>query len=320
MASLAIPSVARGAVRRRPEWPWVVLAVAAWGLLVAGDGGMGGGMHHVSAPGLGWWTLMVVAMMVPATIPALRQISFGSMWDRRYRSPLLFLAAYVAVWVAVGAVALAAWWLVEQLGAGHAIHGTVATGALLFVAANWQLAPRQRRFLKRCHRALALGARGRSADRACLRYGLFHGRQCVGACWPLMLAMVPGHGIALMAALTALSSWQRLARRPNRELCGGARRARRGRDARGLSTTLASSPSKGQQRMAIDQAAVGLVAAELMEELEHMYGEDATIDRVALVVAVDRGPETTVHYKLTPGTPLYVAKGLLAHVHENMGK
>ncbi len=165
---------------------------------------------------------MVVAMMLPATVPVLRAISFDSMWDRRYRSPALFLAAYLAVWLALGAIALGAWQIAGLLGAGHALHGAAATGAILFVAANWQLSPAHRRSLKRCHRTLPLGARGAAADRACLRYGLYHARWCAGACWPLMLAMVPGHGLALMAALTALSSWQRLARRPRREACAGA--------------------------------------------------------------------------------------------------
>ena len=165
---------------------------------------------------------MVVAMMVPATIPVLRAVSFDSMWDRRYRSPALFALAYLAAWVAFGAVAVGAWQLAGLLGAGHAVHGAAATGALLLVAANWQLSPRHRRCLKRCHRTLPLGARGRAADRACLRYGSYHARQCIGACWPLMLAMVPGHGLALMVALTALSSWQRLARRPRRSWCAGA--------------------------------------------------------------------------------------------------
>lgn len=220
MASLAFPSAVRRRAWRRPEWPWVVVAVAAWAVLAAG-----GGAASLHAAGLGVgvasWTLMVVAMMLPATIPVLRAVSFDSMWHRRYRSPALFLAAYLAVWVAFGAIALGAWRLAGLLGAGHALHGAATTGAILMVAANWQLWPAHRRCLKRCHRTLALGARGRPADRACLRYGLYHARQCAGACWPLMLAMVPGHGLALMAALTALSSWQRLARRPRRSICAG---------------------------------------------------------------------------------------------------
>jgi predicted metal-binding membrane protein len=222
VASFAIPSAARLRARRRPEWPWVALVVGAWVALVTGAGGRGGATDHAAAPGLGWWTLMVVAMMVPATIPALRVISFDSMWHRRYRAPLAFLAAFVAVWVAFGVVAIGAWELAAALGTGHVMHGAVATGAILLVAANWQLAPEHRRCLKRCHRTMPLGARGIAADRACLRYGAYHARQCAGACWPLMLAMIPGHGVALMVALTALSTWQRLARRPNRSACAGA--------------------------------------------------------------------------------------------------
>jgi hypothetical protein len=61
------------------------------------------------------------------------------------------------------------------------------------------------------------------------------------------------------------------------------------------------------------------VAAELMDELDGLYGEDASIERVALIVAIDRGDQTTVHYKFTPGTAVYIAQGLLAHVHDNLG-
>jgi predicted metal-binding membrane protein len=219
MATIAIGAAARRRAWRRPEWPWAALVVAAWAALLAGAGGGGA---HGHAPGPASWTLMVVATMVPATIPVLRAVSLDSMWQRRHRSAALFLVAYLAVWMAFGAVALGAFELARALGAGHVLHGATATGACLFVAANWQLSPRHRRCLKRCHRSLPLGARGRAADRACSRYGFYHARQCAGACWPLMLAMVPAHGLALMAALTALSSWQRLARRPRRELCAAA--------------------------------------------------------------------------------------------------
>lgn len=220
MATIAIGGAARRRACRWPEWPWVALVVGAWAALIAGAGG-GGAMGHARGPGLASWTLMVVAMMVPAAVPVLRAIGLDSMWHRRYRSPALFLTAYLAVWVAIGAAAVGAWQLAGLLGGGHALHGAAATGALLFVAANWQLSPRHRRCLKRCHRALPLGARGRAADRACLRYGSYHARQCAGACWPLMLAMLPGHGLALMTALTALTSWQRIARRPRRSACAG---------------------------------------------------------------------------------------------------
>jgi len=71
--------------------------------------------------------------------------------------------------------------------------------------------------------------------------------------------------------------------------------------------------------MPIDQAAIGIVAAELMEELAEAYGDDASIERVALIVAIERGNESTVHYKFSVGTSVYVAKGLLTHVRDHVG-
>ena len=126
LARVAAAGVAVGRARRRRR-----------GCALVRGGGAGGITR--TAPGLAWWTLMVVAMMVPATIPVLRAISFDSMWQRRYRAPPLFVAAYLAVWVAFGAVALGAWQLAGVLGAGHAVHGAAATAAILLVAANWQL-------------------------------------------------------------------------------------------------------------------------------------------------------------------------------------
>ncbi len=70
--------------------------------------------------------------------------------------------------------------------------------------------------------------------------------------------------------------------------------------------------------MSIDQAAIGIVAAELMEELAETYGDDASIERVALIVAIERGDQSTVHYKFSGGTHVYVAKGLLSHVRDNL--
>src|ERR1044072_3852043 len=140
MAPLALPTAVRRGAARRPQWPWVALVVGAWSGLVA----LGAVAH---APGL--WALMVVAMMVPATLPVLRTIGFESMWHRRYRSPALFLGAYLALGLAFGAAAIGAFELARLVGAGHAIHGAAAAGAILVLAANWQLAPTHRRCLKR---------------------------------------------------------------------------------------------------------------------------------------------------------------------------
>ena len=118
MATLALAGAARRGAWRRPEWPWVALVVAAWAALIAGAAA--GPRAPASARG----ALMVVAMMLPATIPVARAISFDSMWDRRYRSPALFVAALPR---RVGRVrrrrARRSGRSPALLGAGHALHG-----------------------------------------------------------------------------------------------------------------------------------------------------------------------------------------------------
>jgi predicted metal-binding membrane protein len=204
-----------------------VLAVGAWIVLALDElrpGAMQGPMdgmsmgaqvarahhHDLPAPGLGWWMLMTVATMVPATLPMVREISLQSLWTRRYRSAATFLVGYLAVWGVFGAAALGIW----GVAGPFAPAATLVIGAILLAAAAWGLTATKRRCLKRCHRYLPLPPRGRAADRACLRFGLYHGSQCLGVCWPLMLVMIPGHSLVLMLGVTALVTWERLARLP----------------------------------------------------------------------------------------------------------
>jgi predicted metal-binding membrane protein len=204
----------------RPEWPWALLVLGAWVVLAVEAirpmrhtmAGMSHGRHdEVLASGLAWWMLMTVATMVPAALPLLREISLGSLWPRRYRSAALFLAGYLAVWSLFGAAALGAWHVVSET---TSMPVGLVVGVMLLGAAAWGLTAAKRRSLKLCHRYLPLPPRGRAADEACVRFGLYHGRQCVAVCWPLMLSMVPGHTLALMLGVTALVTWERLARLP----------------------------------------------------------------------------------------------------------
>ncbi len=65
--------------------------------------------------------------------------------------------------------------------------------------------------------------------------------------------------------------------------------------------------------MAIDQARVGEVAAQMMDTLEQQYGEDAEITDVMVITAVkyDNGASSKVHSSSSPGMPTHVALGLL---------
>jgi predicted metal-binding membrane protein len=204
---------------RRPEWPWVLLLAGAWLVLAWQMWPAAHAMHHSAAtkstgPELGWGALMPVAMMLPAALPLLREISLQSIWRRRYRSSALFLAGYLATWTLFGVAALATWRVV-----GAVAPAALVTGLLFLAAAAWGLTATKRRRLKLCHRYLPLPPRGRAADAACFRFGLYNGRQCVAVCWPVMLAMVPGHTLAPMLAATTLVTWERVARLPRLRVC-----------------------------------------------------------------------------------------------------
>jgi len=207
---------------RRPEWPWLLLLAGAWLVLAWQMWPAAHAMHHSTAAKstgseLGWWMLMPVAMMLPAALPLLREISLQSIWRRRYRSSALFLAGYLALWTVFTVAALGAWRAVTVVA--PSARAALVTGALFVTAAAWGLSATKRRCLKRCHRFLPLPPRGRAADTACLRFGLYNGRQCVAVCWPVMLAMVPSHTLAPMLAATTLVTWERLARLPRLRVC-----------------------------------------------------------------------------------------------------
>ena len=192
-----------------PEWWVYAVAAIAWvdlGLMSLATMDASRGSMVMTAPGAGFlpswadawshWVLMVVAMMLPVVAPQVRTVAMRSLWTRRQRSAGAFLAGYVAVWAAVGAMVLAP--LVALGVYPLAVPWLVA---ILLVAAGWQVSAPRRRLLRRCG-SLRLGvADGRAADADCARAGARSGVRCLATCGPLMLAMLAGHSLWLMAAL-----------------------------------------------------------------------------------------------------------------------
>ncbi|MDQ3953759.1 MAG: DUF2182 domain-containing protein, partial [Actinomycetota bacterium] len=105
MATAQARAGARPLLRDRPEW-WIYAgAGGAWIALFATAGAPPG--HHPTAPSwgaaFGSWTLMVVAMMAPFAAPRARAAERGGLWRLRRRSPLLYVAGFVAPWTAFAA-------------------------------------------------------------------------------------------------------------------------------------------------------------------------------------------------------------------------
>ena len=184
------------------------VTTAAWLALLAGVG-----MHHEhlapdhsSAEVVAWlpgWLLMVLAMMVPVTLPAVRHLALNSVRRRRQRAIALYTAVFVGAWVPFGVAALGFDHLVRvHIG----LSDRASIGLALAVAAGWQLTRAKRRALFACGRTVPLPPFGLRADAGCARFALLHAQRCIQSCWALMLVMVAvGHSsLAWMVALTAL--------------------------------------------------------------------------------------------------------------------
>ena len=162
------------------------------------------------------WVLMIVAMMLPSSLPLV--MTFGALVGRRRRPGrlvALLLLGYLAVWGSFGLFA----WLADR--AVHAAvagvpwlsaHPQVIIGTTLVVAGLWQFSPLRERCLEACRSPLGFVVnrwRGAAESKESFTMGVAHGAFCVGCCWSLMLVMF-GVGLGsfpmmlLLGGLTAI--------------------------------------------------------------------------------------------------------------------
>jgi predicted metal-binding membrane protein len=164
------------------------------------------------------WALMVVAMMLPTALPAVRHVAANSLRRRRPRAMATFAAVYLLIWLAFGALLIAvapAWSSVDR--------SVVAAGALALAAA-WQLTVHKRRALRDCHRPSPLPPTGRRATAGVVRFGWRNGTACVRSCWAMMLAMAVATTASTfwMVAITGAVLTEKLAPWPRQAIRAGA--------------------------------------------------------------------------------------------------
>ena len=182
-------------------------------------------LHHETPAGLGGpleaalfvsgWALMIVAMMLPTTIPLLA--TFGALVGRRRRPEALVglvVVGYVVTWTTFGLVA----WLGDRV-----VHASVEAipwlaadpqlilAATLAVAGLYQFSPLKYRCLDECRSPLGFIVgrwQGRAERTESFRLGVAHGLFCIGCCWSLMLVMFAvGLGnLAWMFVLAVITS------------------------------------------------------------------------------------------------------------------
>jgi len=156
------------------------------------------------------WVLMIVAMMLPSSVPLV--LTFRALVGRRNRPGLLvalLLLGYLAIWTGFG---LGAWVLDRGIHAAvDAVpwlgeHPQVIIGSTLLVAGLWQFSPIRDRCLDECRSPLGFVMnrwRGTAERREALAMGIAHGAFCIGCCWSLMLVMF-GVGLGSATAMLVL--------------------------------------------------------------------------------------------------------------------
>ncbi|HET8599775.1 MAG TPA: DUF2182 domain-containing protein [Segeticoccus sp.] len=182
---------------RQGTAPYVVVllaaAAAAWAWVLARPRDMGvmpGAAGLGPAAFLGAWTVMMAAMMLPATA-VVATLYARTLTTQRLARLTLFAAGYLVVWALAGVPAYLLALGAGRVATGRPVLGTaVAAGAFALTGA-YQLSPWKERCLRTCRAPFSLllryaSWRGPSRE---LRAGAHHGAFCLGCCWSLMVLL-----------------------------------------------------------------------------------------------------------------------------------
>jgi predicted metal-binding membrane protein len=177
----------------------------------------GEGPWAVYLPILGW-TLMLVAMMLPTTLPLVAL--FGSFVRRRpnpNRLTAVLVGGYLLIWAVFGLVLHAGDHLtrlaLDQSG-WIGSHAWLVGAAIVTGAGVYQFTTLKRRCLEKCRSPLAFVMEhwhGEDEEREAFHLGIRHGLFCIGCCWTLMLLMflVSIGSLGWMLALAAVMATEK---------------------------------------------------------------------------------------------------------------
>ena len=142
------------------------------------------------------WILMIMAMMLPTTLPLYNAFDrLTAQRPDRIRLLTLLGLGYLAVWGAFGLLAHA---LHAALLAGLARvpalawHSWIIGAVIIAGAGLFQFSKLKHRCLEKCRTPLSFVIehwRGQAQARQAFALGAHHGLFCVGCCWALMLLM-----------------------------------------------------------------------------------------------------------------------------------
>ena len=185
-------------------WAYVAYQAASMGSMGSGVGAMAMGSIGGAVLFLSGWTAMMVAMMVPATLPL---ILLYFHLARKRLSPVnarigtvVLLVGYVAVWDMAGLPVFA----YNALSGAVGSLAAVLPAVLLIVGGAYQFTPLKRICHDRCSSPLFfLMQNWRPGASGALRLGVIHGVDCLGCCAGLMAGLVALGMMNLAWMLTA---------------------------------------------------------------------------------------------------------------------
>jgi predicted metal-binding membrane protein len=188
---------------------------------MAADGMAGMAMGGITASGWSFqnaatfvalWTVMMVAMMLPAAAPMI--VIFAAAQARRSREVAvptwIFVAGYLLVWSAVGVWVYALVQMGSELAASSAPPersrwAPLALGTTVTAAGLYQFTPLKQVCLRHCRSPFAFVAQHWHDGRVgALRMGLRHGAYCLVCCWALFAIMVAA-GVMSLAWMLLLT-------------------------------------------------------------------------------------------------------------------
>jgi len=196
----------------------LVLAAAAWGLLIWQSTVMDDEMSLTMGFGapvfIALWIAMMVAIMFPTAAPMIMMFARVHAKKQERGQPFvptwLFASSYLLVWAVTGVLAYGA----AVLGDALADQSTWVMdnaprlgGGLLIAAGVYQLSPLKRACLSKCRSPFDFILHSwRDGYAGSFRMGLEHGVYCLGCCWLLFAILFPlgMMNIAFLALITLL--------------------------------------------------------------------------------------------------------------------
>ena len=168
-----------------------VVTVVAWVVTVEQMRGMDAG-PGADLGSFGWfigvWVTMMVAMMLPSTLPVIFLVARL----RRGLEVCLFVVGYVLAWTVYGIAAYGVYRGLRATAPSFVAwddRGPWVAGAALATAGVYQLTPLKTSCLSRCRSPLRFLMGADSGAVGAVRAGVGHGLFCVGCCAGLMLAL-----------------------------------------------------------------------------------------------------------------------------------